>query len=587
MIGALLLASLLPQDPTPTPAAGYAVARLAPGYPLNGPLVLAVDGLEGDVWLVVGVSGAAGATLLRLAHGSAQPVVVARGVGALRGIARRASRAVVLEGSALHAADSLADVDGWREVTAGLPRVTHGPVAALDGGLYVASDAAVWRVDPDDGSVRRVAGGFGSLTGLVATADGALVVHEARGLVQVLPGVEGGVVVEGGGRVADGPVVGALVSGGAWPAPDGDALFLAVPEAGEVQRVELLVRGAGLAVGSRVAVLRGDPAEFRPAAIAAAPNGDRLVVAAFGAGDEASLWSLSRPDAAPAPAPGGLEDPRMAVRLEAQAAARAGGLAMLRRLEDGLVRAARPFDPDAARRFGARERLFGTLDSDRARRHAVWALASFAHEPDADVRRRAGLLLERCVAHEAPEVREQAAYALAYWPDELIEPDRVVALLRDDAAAVRCAAGHAVAARGYRLAGRDLVAALDAGGDPALVAALRAALVELRAWDPIAECVQRLVSEPERRAALWSLFDGCRDEDAVFAVAELAGRAQVNFRMRREALEVLAHMYQRTVAGDEPWPGNAYIRRALEKGLEDEAPAVREQAAAELARIDE
>jgi hypothetical protein len=57
--------------------------------------------------------------------------------------------------------------------------------------------------------------------------------------------------------------------------------------------------------------------------------------------------------------------------------------------------------------------------------------------------------------------------------------------------------------------------------------------------------------------------------------------------MRREALEVLAHMYQRTVAGDEPWPGNAYIRRALEKGLEDEAPAVREQAAAELARIDE
>jgi len=125
-----------------------------------------------------------------------------------------------------------------------------------------------------------------------------------------------------------------------------------------------------------------------------------------------------------------------------------------------------------------------------------------------------------------------------------------VARLADDAPRVRRAAADALARRGERAAAPALLAALEAGGDPFLRFTLRRALAACSGWDVVAEHLPFVTGDVLYGDCLQVFFERA-EPGAVEALAGIVRSSDAPYRLRADALELLAGVARRP----EPWDG--------------------------------
>ena len=485
--------------------------------------------------------------------------------------------------------------------TAQRERAIGGLDRALDGRIAFALDSAGGSVVTLlDGRLSRMgANGLGARAQLAFDARGELLACAGAGagsasgmrVLQALPGCgsswrEGLLTLEESAAGAPGALLFQLED--PWPEVTRGALLRSDPERGLVSLSSLVPRGASQHFLAARELCWRASSSFRPTQLQFDAPGRRLFV--LDAGESASggarLWCLEPSDAPrasqPAPPLDGagwveaLESPSFRLRLSAQACAAAGAEASLDALERVLL---------------GGEGGYGEARSDRARRHAIWALdaalraataataatESYAAAPQPGWCARAERLLQRCLELDLPEVKLQALRALARRAGSL-DARRLAPLLGFPVPAVAREAAEAAGRLGLSDCAGALCDALSEAGDMGLIASLRWALGETAGFSRAALRMRSLV-DVERRALFWQLFADHPGAPAREAVAALLADPTTPYRVRVEAVEQLAD-FARGAA-------DAQARAALEAAVGDRAPAVRAAVSAALARLAE
>jgi hypothetical protein len=378
----------------------------------------------------------------------------------------------------------------------------------------------------------------------------------------------------------------------AWPMQWQMDVLIARPALGRIEGVQLLQRRADFALGGVRTVLQADPEHFAPHQLIVDANGRDLWVLGRRADGSTRLLRIS------AETPRTFEEPAASLDtvdpslrfqvLDDLVTAKLEGLAELDRqlLGAGVV-----LDRSVPRALQVPVYV-GQLQTVGGRVAAVHGLAAFLHA-GAQHRLRAKILLERCLFHQAPEVRVAACEILSYWPDELTNPDRFAALLGDPDGRVAAAAAHTVASRNYRLLGSQLYAfhrlVLESGGpaSESLLASQASSLIRMRAWRPIVDDLCR-ESILETRVQLWSLLQGNYDSELLNLLRRRLHDTGTPFQIRLEIVDALVALHRRPNGQGAlgPWEETVRIEGWLaDSARADESPAVRERASQALAEL--
>ncbi|MFT5154527.1 MAG: hypothetical protein ACI841_004535, partial [Planctomycetota bacterium] len=267
-----------------------------------------------------------------------------------------------------------------------------------------------------------------------------------------------------------------------------------------------------------------------------------------------------------------LDDPSLAQRMHASLLGASSGFEHLVALERALLGG-----------MG-----FGSLPSDRARRHAIWTLydcivraraARGDESPAGADEQRAMRLLRRTLDLSIPEVRLHALRALGRLPGAVTARDLNEVISGSTPAVARHAAELAGRLRLVEC-GQTLAATLHEEGDPALLASVRWALSRTQSYSAAAQRMHGIV-DPERREQFWKLFRDYPSEHAIEVVTSVLSGFDVPYRVRVEAVDFLEPFAR---VGD----SRAEIAlQALERARSDRAPAVRERAQAVLDSLSE
>tara|TARA_R110002073_G_scaffold253037_2_gene415741 strand:- start:8114 stop:9958 length:1845 start_codon:yes stop_codon:yes gene_type:complete len=489
------------------------------------------------------------------------------------------------------------DPNGWKSearidaAPAGTRRLELGPghrlLAITHADLRIRGVAGVWSTISSglDQDAHVCVMNDGTRLVIESLPDGDRLATLPPGGVQPVPVTDGDLRIPDvepersriGSLVASAPV--------GWPLDWHQDVLIVRPSLGRIEGIQLLQRGADLALGGVRTVFQSDPARFTPRQLVVDAGGQDLWVLGQRADGSSQLLRVTPTDPRDIDGPAAsldTLDPSARFRiLHALVASKLDGLAEIERqlLGPGEIQ-----DRSLPRHLQVPvyAGLLRTVAGRVATVHTLPAFWDVGPQP----RLRAKILLERCLFHQAPDVRVAACEVLGRWPDTLNDPDRFGALLGDPDGRVAAAAADAAACRDYRLLGPQLFAqfrlVLESGGHRTanLFASQVSALRRLRAWRPI---VNDLCREPlaDTRRSLWSLLDDVYDEDLVLLLKGRLLDGATPFQVRLEIVNVLADQHLRPNADgqSETWEQSEVIERWLTAASKlDESPAVRERA---------
>lgn len=453
--------------------------------------------------------------------------------------------------------------DGWLYVAVGDKGIPHAH--GTDGSELTLRGGGVVRVRPDGSQLELVASGLRNILDVAIDERGEMFTHDNTDdglgwwtrLTHVVQGGYYGYPWDyrehaerllpcmqdyGGGS----PTGGLVYRESAWPASLQGSLFFCEWAKQKLRRFEVEPRGSSFRVTRDEDFLSaGGVDEFRPVDVCESPDGRFLYVSDWGYGGWTSpartgrIWRVRRAE----------DDARKPSALqplpsEAHALVAALGDASYRR----RLRAQRELARSAARDEALRGELLGLLGdgSERARRHALWALVESAPE-------RAGEILERVLHGSDGELRREALRAAQARPRELAR--RITGALTGSSDPVERRIGLGALISGWRATGiadpNDLqsLAWLETFADwaegrqgaDAWVAHLARRLLGASGYRP----------ELERRALAGELCRGRYDLDNVQKLARLASNRMAAPAGVLWALDLLADLARKP----EPWDG--------------------------------
>jgi putative membrane-bound dehydrogenase-like protein len=371
---------------------------------------------------------------------------------------------------------------------------------------------------------------------------------------------------DGGGS----PVGGLCYREDAWPAPYAGSFYWCEWADRVIRRFELARDGASYRCTlTEDFVTPGESGEFRPLDLCESPDGRYLYVADWNfpgwtnPTEAGRVWRIRRADDCPGEPPrGGLPDMTTATLAKASVESLLANLdhpGFRRRL--------------AAQRELARRRAFDAVGnlasnderSDRARRHALWAIDSCSERDRGFV---AALLLE-----SSPDVRAQAARAIGErrtLPHQLggeISRDHFfeklgVMVATDPDLMVRREAAIALGRLGDGAALWPLLQALEKTDDLFVRFAVRQAIRALPCdWKLLLQKLLPMLS-PRAQEDVWLALRELYDPELVFELARAATNAFFTPAQRARALVVLAEAHRQR----EPWDGRWWSIQPAKSG---------------------
>jgi putative heme-binding domain-containing protein len=453
--------------------------------------------------------------------------------------------------------------DGWIYVAVGDKGIPHAH--GSDGSTLSLRGGGVVRVRPDGSQLELVASGLRNILDVAIDERGELFTHDNTDdglgwwtrLTHVVPGGYYGYPWDyhehqermlpcmqdyGGGS----PTGGLVYRESAWPAPYAGSLFFCEWAKQKLRRFEVEPQGATFRVRKDEDFLEaGDVQEFRPVDVCESPDGRFLYVSDWGYGgwtnpaQTGRIWRVRRAD----------DDPR-----------RPSALAPLPEDVPGLCAALG--DPSYRRRLRAQQELCARMratpalraavasvldsGSERARRHALWALVENSPAPADDIALRA--------THGRDEaLRVEFVRAAASRPHEILK--FVIAALESatDPTLLRCEL--AALLRGW--SGTVLVNPDDPQAKLWIKALVR--LAESKpSTDPwVAWLARQVLKEigyrprSEERAIATELYRDNYDSATVKLLGEVAGNRVESAESVIWAIDLLAGLARKP----EPWDG--------------------------------